>query len=429
MKKTNMVLLVSMIGFVLLITGCSGSKTQIVAPLPQEIVKLRVAGFKAGSEIGAIPELNDRFMKENPTIKVIYEGMPGAQYTKYIRGKFAVNDAPDVIMLHPGLGEVGGYAKAGFIKDLSGEPWVGAFTTAALESVSYEGKVYGIPNDMVVLGVYYNKDIFEKLSLKAPSNWEEFLAVCAALKSSGTTPISIGNNDGWMTLAALFTLGSSLIKDQDFDRKLNAREIKFNGTWNEILEKWYSLDGYGYLTPNSTKVSMDQAQKDFVEGRAGMFINGSWTLAGIVQGNPDFELGMFTMPANPPGEEAIVSVNIGTTWTINNKTNQLEAARKYLDFWSQEQTLRQWAKSQASFLTLQGAKSDSPKELSDISRSIMSGRTKEYLSNWWEQSGDVVNEIMDSAQGVYLHALTIDQMLNNMDSTWDKSTIKGGGSQ
>ena len=428
MIKPFIVLLASIGGFMLFITGCSSTMHPPADSETQEIIKLRVGGFKAGSEIGAIPELNEQFMLENPSIKVIYEGMPGAQYTKYIKGKFAINDAPDVIMLHPGGEEVGSYAKVGFIRDLSDEPWTTAFTPSAIESVSFQGKVYGTPNEMVVLGVYYNKNLFERLALRPPSNWEEFLHVSALIKSKGITPISIGNNDGWMTLAAIYTLGPSLIKDPDFDRKLNAREITFNGTWNAMLEQWFSLEEKGYLTPGSTNVSIDQAQRDFVEGNAAMYINGSWALAGILQGEPDFELGMFPMPANPPGEETVVSINVGTTWTINNKTKQLDAARKYLAFWSKEETLRQWAESQASFLTLQGVESHTPEELSDIAKAVANGQTHEFLSNWWEQSGDIVIEIMDSAQGVYLQALTIDDMLKNMDRAWDRAVSRGGGS-
>ncbi len=421
-----MFLLVGIVGAMTILNGCQSAKTPPTTPTPQEIIKLRVSGYKAGSEIGAIPELNDQFMKENPGIQVIYEGMPGVPYSKYIKNKFAVNDAPDVIMLHPGE-EHWGYAKLGFIRDLSEEPWATQFTPTALEAVSLDGKVYGTPNDTVVLGVYYNKDLFKKLSLQTPTNWSEFLAVCARLKEAGITPISIGNYDGWMTLVSLFAMGSSLIQDPDFNRKINAREIKFNGTWNEMTKMWFALNDIGYLTPNSTTVTMDQAQKEFTDGHAGMFINGSWALDGLLKANPDYKLGMFAMPAASTKEGTVLTVAAGTTWAINNKTKQLDAALKYLDFWAREQTLRQWTQTQGAFLTLRGAESDVPAELSEIYGFIEEGRIHEYLSNRWEQSGPAVDELMASVQGVYLDALTIEEMLTNVDDAWDRSASKGGG--
>ncbi|WP_188989431.1 ABC transporter substrate-binding protein [Paenibacillus nasutitermitis] len=429
MKSMFMVLLTAILGMMTVLSGCNASQEQTPTVEPLPVIELRVAGYKSGSEIGAIPELNERFMKENPNIKVIYDGMPGVQFSKQLRNQFAMNEAPDVIMLHPGLDEVGGYSKAGFIRDLSDEPWISKFTPWAIEGVSIDGKVYGTPNEMVVLGVYYNKELFKKHSLRIPTNWDEFVEVCAKLKSSGLTPISIGNNDGWMTLAALYAMGASLIKDPDFDKKLNARQIKFNGTWNEMVQMWYDLEDKGYLTPNSTEVSMDQAQKYFMDGKAGMLINGSWALPGLMKSNPDLELGMFALPANPPGERTVVTAAVGTTWTISSKTKQLEAARKYLAFWSTGQTLRQWAISQASFLTLNNVESGALAELHEISRSLETGSTREFLSNRWETSGFyVTEEMMESAQGVYLKALTIEQMLTNMDNTWDNYNQQEGNS-
>jgi len=427
MRKAFIIVLAAVLTGMTALSGCGKSAQPDAAADPHPIIKLKVAGFKAGSEIGAIPEINRRFMEENPTIKVSYEGMPGAQFSRYIKGKLAVDDAPDVIMFHPGA-EVSAFSESGFIRDLSGEPWLSRFLPSALDSVSSGGKVFGTPNDLVVLGVFYNKDLFAKLSLKMPANWKEFLEVCGQLKANGITPVSIGNNDGWMTLVALFAMGPSMIRDKDFVYKLNKRAVKFNGTWNKMVKQWYDLNDRGYLTPNSTAVSQDQAQKEFMEGRAGMYINGSWALAGILNGSRNFNMGMFAMPANQPGEERVVAAAVGTTWSINSRTEHLEAARKYLAFWSREQTLRDWTQSQASFLTLKGVQSQVPPELDEIAQSFAEHRTEEYISNRWEQSEAAVNELMDSAQGVYLKALTVNEMLDNMDHSWDSSMAKGGES-
>ncbi|GGD56238.1 ABC transporter substrate-binding protein [Paenibacillus nasutitermitis] len=136
--------------------------------------------------------MNERFMKENPGIKVTYEGMPGNQFSDFIKTRLAARDASDVIMLHPGLKEVVGYGKAGYLLDLSNEVWISNFSPASLNSLRSDDSVYGIPNDMAALGVYYNKEIFAELKLEFPRNWEEFITACEAIHASGITPISIG---------------------------------------------------------------------------------------------------------------------------------------------------------------------------------------------------------------------------------------------
>ncbi|MFD0693162.1 ABC transporter substrate-binding protein [Paenibacillus sp. GCM10027628] len=437
MRRTMMILLAAMFSLTVVLSGCGGQKEAATptptpkssekaeasskpADQPKKVVELKVSGFKSGSELGSIPEINDKFMKENPEIKVTYEGMPGGQFADYIKTRLAAGDASDVIMLHPGS-EVVKYAKAGYLMDLSGEPWVQTFTKSTIGEASSDSKTYGIPNDMVLLGIYYNKAIFDKLALQPPTNWDEFLAACEKIKASGVNPIAIGNNDGWMTLAALLEMTATMVygKDADFDAKLNARQVKFAGTWDESVKNWYALADKGYLTPKSTGVSLEQAQQDFAQEKSAMYIDGSWSVGGIKSKNPNLKFGMFAMPANKKGEPIVVSASTGTTWVVNAKTTKAEAAKKYMAFWAKEETLISWTKSQGAFLTLQGKKGEVDPVFDLIANSLASGKSQRFPD--WDQSTAANSEMMKSAQGVYLKALTPEQMLKNMDDAWDKA--------
>lgn len=439
MKRSALLLLSLALALVAVLSACGGNGGNGAAESPQgssaapasseasappekpaEQVELTVSGFKSGAEIGAIPELNEKFMRENPDIKIAYEGMPGGQYIDFIKTRLVAGDASDVMMLHPGA-EIFNFAKAGYLLDLSAEPWVQDFTPSALDAASSDGKVYGTPNDTVMLGVYYNKDIFAELGLAVPQDWEQFLAACEAIKASGTLPIAIGNNDGWMTLAALFTMAPAMVyaHDPDFDRKLNAREAKFSGAWDEMAKAWFSLDEKGYLTPKSTGISLDQAQADFAQGKAAMYIDGTWSLAGIKAKNASLNAGMFAMPSNKPGEDVWVSAAVGTVWSINRDTDKADAAKRYLAFWSKEENLVAWAKSGGAFITLQGKQGEADPAFGEIAATLATGKGWRFLNQAWEQ--DATTEMMKSAQGVYLKALTPQQMLANMDNAWDKA--------
>ncbi|MFC5403489.1 ABC transporter substrate-binding protein [Cohnella soli] len=393
---------------------------------PAENVVLKVTGYKSGTELGAIPELNEKFMKENPNIKVEYEGMPGAQFKDFIKTRFAAGDASDVIMLHPGLSELLQYGQAGYLMDISGEPFLSNFTQAALKATTQDGKVYGIPNDMAVLGVYYNKEIFNKLGLSVPTNWDDFVADADKIKQSGTLPIAIGNNDGWMTLAALFTLAPSAVYDghPDFDKQLNEGKATFAGTWDDMVNKWFSLNDKGYLTPKSTGVSLDQAQKAFAKGDAAMYIDGNWSLPGIKSANPNIQVGMFAMPANAAGKDVVASAAVGTTFAINKDTKVADAAKKYLAFWSQAENQKVWAKSQQSFMTINGETGDIDEAFKEIAAVVASGHSYQFLDQGWTYGGAATTEMMTSAQGVYLKAIKPAEMLTNMDKAWADAAKK-----
>ena len=63
---------------------------------------------------------------------------------------------------------------------------------------SYQGKNYGVPWDMGMVGWWYNKDLFAQAGIaNPPTTWTEFLADVKALKAAGITPISLGEGDKW----------------------------------------------------------------------------------------------------------------------------------------------------------------------------------------------------------------------------------------
>ena len=61
-----------------------------------------------------------------------------------------------------------------------------------------DGKQYGIPFDLGMVGFWYNKDQFAKAGIAAPpATWDEFLTDVQKLKDAGITPIALAGKDTW----------------------------------------------------------------------------------------------------------------------------------------------------------------------------------------------------------------------------------------
>ncbi len=58
---------------------------------------------------------------------------------------------------------------------------------------------------------YYNKEIFDELSLEVPENWEEFMTVLDTLSKSDYIPISLGNQEDWATGHYMTTLNQRMV--------------------------------------------------------------------------------------------------------------------------------------------------------------------------------------------------------------------------
>ncbi len=82
--------------------------------------------------------------------------------------------------------------------DADGGAWRNTFAPGALAVYAYQGKNYGVPWDMGMVGWWYNKDLFTKAGIaNPPATWTDFLADVKTLKAAGITPISLGEGDKW----------------------------------------------------------------------------------------------------------------------------------------------------------------------------------------------------------------------------------------
>lgn len=89
---------------------------------------------------------------------------------------------------------------AGLVKDLTADTssWIGTLNPAGVQPYQVDGKVYGIPWDLGMVGFWYNKDLFTKAGITAPpATWAELLTAVGKLKSAGVTPIALAGKDKW----------------------------------------------------------------------------------------------------------------------------------------------------------------------------------------------------------------------------------------
>ena len=83
-------------------------------------------------------------------------------------------------------------------------------------------------NEIEFYGAYYNKGMFEELGLAVPTTYDEFLAVCEALKQAGKIPIAYANQGGWPAYH-LFSVWAN-----NFAGKAKMDELLFgDGSWND----------------------------------------------------------------------------------------------------------------------------------------------------------------------------------------------------
>lgn len=105
------------------------------------------------------------------------------------------NGMDDFYLLNPDVLQKTG--EEGLLADLSGLDCVKNLRDVVKTANTVDGKLVGIPQEVVVYGLFVNKDMFDQYGLAMPNTPEEFLECCKVFKENGIqTPI--GANRWWL---------------------------------------------------------------------------------------------------------------------------------------------------------------------------------------------------------------------------------------
>jgi multiple sugar transport system substrate-binding protein/raffinose/stachyose/melibiose transport system substrate-binding protein len=110
-----------------------------------------------------------------------------------------VNDLPDV---HEINNDEAGllFAKEGKLMDLRGlEAAKHVYPNLLKEYTIASGLVFGFTQGSSTAFIYYNKELFKELGLEVPTNFDDFIAVCAKIAAKGITPLGLAGRDPWNT--------------------------------------------------------------------------------------------------------------------------------------------------------------------------------------------------------------------------------------
>jgi raffinose/stachyose/melibiose transport system substrate-binding protein len=206
------------------------------------------------------------------------------------------------------------------------------FLDAAIAQASYQGKIWAVPvTNVSVCTVFYNKDIFQSMSLQVPTTIRELEAVCDNLKSHGITPFSLANRTQWTGSMYFMFLATRHGGTQPFINAVDGSgtflDPAFIYAGNKIQE-WVNK---GYFLPGFNGLDWDsgQARAPLYRGETAMLIMGSWFVSQAQNESPEFfpKMGIFSFPRDENGVGDPGTV-IGT---VGDNFYHISATSKYPD--------------------------------------------------------------------------------------------------
>ena len=143
------------------------------------------------------------YMKAHPSVTIKITVLENEAFKSKLATVMQSGEPPDIFQSWGG-GVMNEYAKADLLQDITptldadGGAWRSTFSPGALGVYAYQGRNFGVPWDMGMVGFWYNKDLFAKAGIaNPPATWNELLDDVKALKAAGITPIALGEGDKW----------------------------------------------------------------------------------------------------------------------------------------------------------------------------------------------------------------------------------------
>jgi raffinose/stachyose/melibiose transport system permease protein len=220
--------------------------------------------------------------------------------------------------------------------DSSGKPvkWKDTFLPGALDTMSEDGKHYGIPLGYYASVIWYNKKIFREHGWKPARTWDELFALCDQIKKAGIAPMAFQGRYPYYALpfydAATYQLAGPA--------QWMARQYLAPGSFTDPASvqaiEWTRKLARDAFQPGALGMSHTEAQLQFFLGHTAMIPCGAWLKSEMKGKIPDdFELGCFNLPIPDHCKGDPTAVKIGVEpFIFFNKSAHPEVAIDFIRF-------------------------------------------------------------------------------------------------
>ncbi len=332
MKKNGFVkiwFLITIMGIIFSGTVSAAGQAEEEVPV-LEIWHYQVEGVHVIDE--AVVRWNEQFGDE---FLLEERYIPFGELKREISQAVLVGNVPDIVNIdNP---DHASFASEGILADITDRvnAWgeINEFFDGPRNSVIYDQRYYGVPDNSNTLALYYNKDMFAEAGIDAPpANWEEMREYSARLTDPdagvyGITFCAMGTEEGTFQLLPFLQMAGADVDSLDSPGAV------------EALAYLTDLVKNGMASREVVNQAQEDAAAQFAAGNAAMAIGGPWSLE-TVRTQSDFEWSLALLPVKEAGGLRASALG-GENWAIMADSPHVEEAWTFIQWYSEADTVRE----------------------------------------------------------------------------------------
>ena len=371
------------------------------------------------------------FKEEYPEVNLQFISYSGQNSTVYLHKILETGQAPDIytsnILPDKEL-------QMRYLIDLSGYDFSTKYAVSRLNECSIEGAIYMLPCNFSVLGIYYNKTLFEKHGWNVPTSFAELEELVPKIKEAGvdvsaTTLEFTGNGFQY-----LFNLGDTMFlrtpQGLEWVEQFLSGEVTADAAWKDTIEymqKWIDL---GVINGNWFGRTTKDVISHFMEGNTALFIHGGTFQFSQNEDGTGDQYGL--MPwLSADGSNNRYITNTACYFGLNaelekpENKQKLQDALKVMEFISTEKGQRLLPGNQQQFLPLSEGDADAEEDYREIIQMLDAGFSAPLAYAGWE---DLIIPVGGECLKWYAGKSTGEQVITAMNRSLKNSIENKTGS-
>lgn len=354
----------------ILTAGCGSKPQEQPADQPQESVKEETSGEKetgtqeaSGSDITInfaehvanieaqephMMKIIQAFEETYPNIHIEITGKEVSEHLTQMTLLAGEDNLPDIFWLEQAPAKE--FAKNGYLYDLTDALNTYGVNDSLLpglvNSCTLDGKDYGIPSEVMMVGFFYNKELFEQAGIEsAPITYEDFTQAVDQLKAAGIVPLTVGAQDNY----SIWAFETMIARYGFFEKieELNAGTTLWtNEDFIHYFEKVEAMRDNGTFTEDIANIGYFEAKERFLGGNAAMFNTGAWDIGDFESSDMAQNMGFFWGPTFSDSQypQQIGIKASGGVYVVSAKAAEnaelLDAIMKFWQFYYGEEGTR-----------------------------------------------------------------------------------------
>ncbi len=281
-------------------------------------------------------------------VKVNFElYAPSDAYSQKIRAAAQGTNLPDIFGILGEKRDFASFIKAGHILDLTSymeadnNSWKNKFFPKALavnefapgNSYGINPGIFGVPIDIMTIQMVYNKKLLSQLGLnphRPPKTLAEFLDLGPKIKAAGMQGLVSGWGEVWMIDCLASNYAFNIMGKDKVLATIRGQVPYTDPDWIKVFTVFKQMQDSGVLAKGLVTMINKSAEQLFANEKAVFAFNGSWCVNVYKGMNPNLEYGAMLPPAATEGNAMAIWGGAGSSFMVNARSKNKEAAVKFL---------------------------------------------------------------------------------------------------